>query len=437
MQNIRWKAFALIFSLCFICLIIAAIEDLQTALIVFSFTVLIYLCHHLFWIGKLAEWYKKPQAEVPQGSGVWEDIFSSIYHEQRKHKRTQNQLSAALDRFMQAASALPDGVVLLNEMNKIEWCNKPAEFQLGLSLKRDLGQPIIHLLTGANFILNADFIKYLDYHVDVDPIKLKSWANTEVTLEIQLVSLGSNQKLLISRNVSQSEKLDAMRRDFIANVSHELRTPLTVVGGFLETLSEIDGAIPESTRNYFNMMQEQTSRMRILIEDLLTLSQLESNTSIPDEIELDVNALLNSIMTEAKGLSGDRHSIILESESGLSLIASGQELHSAFSNLVSNAIRYTPEGGSIHLKWEERNHEAVFSVSDTGLGIESKHIHRLTERFYRVDRSRSRETGGTGLGLSIVKHILSRHQARLEIESELGKGSTFSAVFPKSRIVRK
>jgi two-component system, OmpR family, phosphate regulon sensor histidine kinase PhoR len=218
---------------------------------------------------------------------------------------------------------------------------------------------------------------------------------------------------------------------------HELRTPLTVVGGFLETLSDMDGAIPENIRNYFGMMQDQTSRMRLLIEDLLTLSQLENGATSPDEAELDVAALLNTILTESKSLSNGRHILTLEADPTLALTGSSQELHSAFGNLVSNAIRYTPEGGSIAMNWQVINHEAVFSVTDTGLGIEQQHLDRLTERFYRVDRSRSRETGGTGLGLSIVKHILSRHQGRLEITSEFGKGSTFKAVFPKSRIVNK
>jgi two-component system phosphate regulon sensor histidine kinase PhoR len=432
LQDIRWRAFWLILGLGFICLILWAAEDAETALIMFAAGITLYLFNHLFWISKLVTWYNKPSlSTIPQGNGIWEDVFATIYHEQRKHSRSQSQLSSALDRFRHAASALPDGVVLLDDDDKIEWCNKPAELQLGLSLKQDLGQPIVYLLR------NTDFIEYLKHHVDIDPIKLKSWVNPEVTLEIRLVAFGSNQKLLISRDVSQLEKLDLMRRDFIANVSHELRTPLTVVGGFLETLEDMDGAIPEATRGYFTMMQDQTSRMRLLIEDLLALSQLESGTTAPDEAELDVNALLNMIMNEAKGLSNGRHTISLESDPSLALVASSQELHSAFSNLVSNAIRYTPEGGSISLKWEERNHEAVFSVKDTGLGIEQKHIDRLTERFYRIDRSRSRETGGTGLGLSIVKHILSRHQARLEIESEFGKGSTFSAVFPKSRMVNK
>ena len=368
---------------------------------------------------------------MPIGTGAWEDVFATIYHEQRRHNRSKIQLSSALDRFRHAASALPDGVVLLDDDNKIEWCNKPAEQQLGLMLKQDINKPIVYL------VRNAEFIKYLEHHVDIEPIKLKSWIRLDVTLEIQLVAFGSSQKLLISRDVSQQEKLEHMRRDFIANVSHELRTPLTVVGGFLETLSDMDGAVPENLRNYFGMMQEQTSRMRLLIEDLLTLSQLESGATSLDEAELDVYALLSNILNEAKSLSNGQHTISLEANQTLALVASNQELHSAFGNLVGNAVRYTPDGGSISIKWEEKNQEAIFSVTDTGLGIEQQHIDRLTERFYRVDRSRSRGTGGTGLGLSIVKHILNRHQARLEIISEYGKGSTFKAVFPKTRIVHK
>ncbi len=368
---------------------------------------------------------------MPIGAGAWEDVFATIYHEQRRHNRSKIQLSSALDRFRHAASALPDGVVLLDDDNKIEWCNKPAEQQLGLMLKQDINKPIVYL------VRNAEFIKYLEHHVDIEPIKLMSWIRLDVTLEIQLVAFGSSQKLLISRDVSQQEKLEHMRRDFIANVSHELRTPLTVVGGFLETLSDMDGAVPENLRNYFGMMQEQTSRMRLLIEDLLTLSQLESGATSPDEAELDVYALLSNILNEAKSLSNGQHTISLEANQTLALVASNQELHSAFGNLVGNAVRYTPDGGSISIKWEEKNQEAIFSVTDTGLGIEQQHIDRLTERFYRVDRSRSRGTGGTGLGLSIVKHILNRHQARLEIISEYGKGSTFKAVFPKTRIVHK
>jgi len=431
-QDIRWRAFWLFFSLLLTSLVIWVFKDFTIALSVFTLGTLVYLASHLYWLYRLSQWYKKPDlATIPAGSGAWEDIFATIYHEQRRHNRSQSQLSSVLDRFQHAASALPDAVVLLDARDIIEWCNPSAEKLLGLALKSDSGQPINYLMRHTEFI---DYLQLKDY---ADPIKLISWRDPSVTLELQLVPFGDNQKLLIGRDVSQLEKLEHMRRDFIANVSHELRTPLTVVGGFLETLMDMDGAVPESTRGYFSMMQEQTGRMRRLIEDLLTLSQLESGQNIPPDTEIDVNSLLNMVMHEAQSLSNGKHHITLEADISVGLTGAAEELHSAFGNLVSNAVRYTPEGGEIHMVWKMRGTDATFSVHDTGIGIEQKHIDRLTERFYRVDRSRSRETGGTGLGLSIIKHILTRHQARLEIESELGKGSTFSAVFPKSRLVRK
>ena len=323
---------------------------------------------------------------------------------------------------------IPD---LLNAANEIEWCNPPAEVQLGLDLKQDENQPINYL------VRHADFVNYLQTQDYIEPIKLKSWRNPDATLEIQLVPFGTKQKLLICRDVTQLEKIETMRRDFIANVSHELRTPLTVVGGFVDTLLDMDGAVPESTRGYFNMMQEQTTRMRRLIEDLLTLSHIESNAQAPDDNEIEMSGLMNMLLNDANALSQGKHKISINTEPNLDLRGAPEELQSALSNLVSNAIRYTPRGGEIEISWSMRNYQAVFSVKDNGIGIEQKHIDRLTERFYRVDRSRSRETGGTGLGLSIVKHILTRHQAKLEIKSELDHGSTFSAVFPKERIVQK
>jgi two-component system, OmpR family, phosphate regulon sensor histidine kinase PhoR len=431
-QDIRWRAFWLALSLVLICLIAWAITDAITALVIFGLTVTAYLASHLYWLHKLLQWFRHPElSTMPLGKGIWEEVFAAIYHQQRRYSRSQTQLSSALDRFRHAASALPDGVVLLDSSDKIEWCNTTAENQLGLALPQDHGQPISYL------VRHTDFIHYLRDQDYSEPIKLKSWRNPEVTLEIQLVPFGANQKLLICRDISQLEKLENMRRDFIANVSHELRTPLTVVGGFLETLMDMEGKIPEEFRNYFNLMHEQTARMRHLVEDLLTLSQLENSQTIPQDTEIDVDALLSTVMNEARSLSNGRHRLSLEADPGLCLTGTMQELHSAFGNLVSNAVRYTPEGGEIALSWKLRGQEGVFSVKDTGIGIEQQHIDRLTERFYRVDRSRSRETGGTGLGLSIVKHILTRHQARLEIQSEPGKGSTFSAVFPKARLVHK
>ncbi len=432
MQDIRWNAFWLGLTLTIICLITWASSSATTALLVFSAGVLIYLISHLFWLHQLNRWLKKPVLnQIPNGAGVWEDIFASLYQEHRRHSRNQTQLSSALGRFRHAASALPDGVVVLNVANEIEWCNPPAEVQLGLDLKQDENQPINYL------VRHADFVHYLQEQDYSEPIKLRSWRNPEVTLEIQLILFGTKQKLLICRDVTQLEKIETMRRDFIANVSHELRTPLTVVGGFIETLLDMEGAVPESTRSYFNMMQDQTTRMRRLIEDLLTLSHIESNAQAPEDTEIEMSGLMNMLLNDANALSQGKHKISAESDQQLDLIGAMEELQSALSNLVSNAIRYTPNGGEIHITWAMRNNQAVFSVRDNGIGIEQQHIDRLTERFYRVDRGRSRETGGTGLGLSIVKHILTRHQAKLEITSGLGVGSTFSAVFPKARIVQK
>ncbi len=458
MQDIRWNALWLIVSLTLICLIIWGAINVTTALAILSAGLFFYLVAHLFWLHKLAQWLKTPNLKsIPNGSGIWEDVFSELYQEQRRHSRSQTQLSSALGRFRHAASALPDGVVVLNADNRIEWCNPPAELQLGLNLGKDEYQPIQYL------VRNGDFIAYLQSQDYTDPIKIRSWTNneikpehkTEITLEIQLVPFGTKQKLLICRDVTSVEKLESMRRDFIANVSHELRTPLTVVGGFLETLTDMEGAVPESTRQYFSMMQEQTSRMRRLIEDLLTLSQIESNAQSPENNEIDMGHMLNMILNDAKALSQTvvqedhnpknkqqvHHHITLAADSHLNITGAAEELQSALSNLVSNAIRYTPQGGNIHISWQIQENSgvktAVFSVKDSGIGIEQQHIDRLTERFYRVDRSRSRQTGGTGLGLSIVKHILTRHQAKLDIKSVLGEGSTFSVIFPKGRIAVK
>lgn len=430
MHDIRWNAFWLGLALTVISLITWASNDAITALFVFAAGVLIYLISHLYWLHKLNQWLKKPVLNhIPNGSGVWEDVFASLYQEHRRHSRSQTQLSSALGRFRHAASALPDGIVVLNAANEIEWCNPPAEVKLGLDLKQDENQPINYL------VRHGDFVHYLQEQDYSEPIKLNSWRNPEVTLEIQLIPFGTKQKLLICRDVTQLEKIEAMRRDFIANVSHELRTPLTVVGGFVETLLDMDGAIPESTRNYFNMMQDQTYRMRRLIDDLLTLSHIESNVQPPEDTEIEMSALMNMLLNDANALSQGKHQISMDMESHLNLLGALEELQSALGNLVSNAIRYTPKDGKIHIRWESQGHHAIFSVKDNGIGIEQQHIDRLTERFYRVDRSRSRETGGTGLGLSIVKHILTRHQAKLQITSELGAGSTFSVIFPKARIV--
>jgi two-component system phosphate regulon sensor histidine kinase PhoR len=243
-----------------------------------------------------------------------------------------------------------------------------------------------------------------------------------------------SQRLLLSRDITQGIRLETMRRDFVANVSHELRTPLTVLVGFLETVRELK-LDPERSRDYLNLMAEQSRRMQRIIDDLLTLSTLESAPEPPRDERIDVALLLSRVHSEASALSAGRHRITLDAEPGFDLLGSESEIASAFGNLVSNAVRYTPSGGEVRIEWRSSPRGAEFAVADTGVGIEAEHIPRLTERFYRVDRGRSRETGGTGLGLAIVKHALARHQATLEIESTPGAGSRFTARFPARRVV--
>ncbi len=432
MQDIRWKAFWLGLCLIIVSLLVGAAKGSTTALVLFSAGLALYLFGHLYWLNKLQFWLKNPNPDnVPEGAGVWQGIFSALFQTHRKHLRSESELISSLEGFRRATNALPDGIVILNRRNEIEWCNPPAETQLGLDLTKDVNQAI------HNFVRYGEFIEYLQAEHYGEPIQLKSIRNPDSTLQIQLIPFGTEQKLLISRDVSAQEKIDIMRRDFIANVSHELRTPLTVVAGFLETLMDTKGAVADSARSYFDMMIDQTSRMRRIIEDLLTLSTIESNTDAPEDKIIRMSSLLKMIQNDAKALSNGRHKIHLKAEKNLNVTGSQEELLSAFTNLVSNAIRYTPEGGGIYISWHLQDNQAVFSVRDTGIGIEQKHIARLTERFYRVDRGRSRDTGGTGLGLAIVKHILNRHKARLEITSELGVGSIFSIVFPKSRTAQK
>jgi two-component system phosphate regulon sensor histidine kinase PhoR len=254
-----------------------------------------------------------------------------------------------------------------------------------------------------------------------------------VVLSVQLIRYGDSQTLMLARDVTQSERVEAMRRDFVANVSHELRTPLTVLVGFLETVRELK-LDPQRVRDYLGMMREQASRMHRIIEDLLALSVLESAAPPPAE-RVRIAPLLARLRADAEGLSAGRHAISLDGEPGVDLLGSETELTSAFGNLLSNAIRYTPQGGKVKLVWRDGVDGAAFTVEDTGVGIAHEHIPRLTERFYRVDRSRSRETGGTGLGLAIVKHALARHQATLDIASEPGVGSRFTVRFPSQRTI--
>jgi two-component system phosphate regulon sensor histidine kinase PhoR len=387
---------------------------------------LIILAWHVRHLARLERWLANPlPGNVPEGEGIWDDVLATLHRLERDAAKREEGLADALARMRRAVQALPDGVVILDAANRIEWCNRTAEAQLQLDGRADLGQNI------ANLVREPEFVEYLQTSQETS---VRITRGQAVSLSLQLIPFGQSQKLLLSRDVTQTERVDAMRRDFVANVSHELRTPLTVLVGFLETVRELK-LDPQRVRDYLGMMQEQASRMQRIIEDLLTLSALDGAPPASGEKRIAVGPLLQRLKADADALSGGRHTIRLEMETASDVLGIESEVASAFGNLVSNAIRYTPPGGVVALLWREGPDGARFTVEDTGIGIEAEHIPRLTERFYRVDRSRSRETGGTGLGLAIAKRALARHEATLEIQSEPGKGSRFTARFPARRLV--
>src|SRR6185436_9754614 len=375
----------------------------------------------------LERWLANPlPGKVPEGQGIWDAALAALHRLERETARREKDLGNALAHMRRAVQALPDGVVILDSQNRIEWFNRTAESQLQLDVRTDLGQNI------ANLVREPEFIEYLDTARD-DAVRITRPA---LALSLQLISFGQAQKMLLSRDVTHAERLDTMRRDFVANVSHELRTPLTVLVGFLETIHNLK-LDPQRQRDYLGMMQDQASRMQRIIEDLLTLSALDSAPPAAADKRVALKPLLARLRADAEALSGGRHTIQTQIDADTDLLGVEGELASAFGNLVSNAIRYTPAGGTVTLAWRESEQGGRFIVEDTGIGIDAEHIPRLTERFYRVDRSRSRETGGTGLGLAIAKHALARHDATLEVESTPGKGSRFSARFPARRLAAK
>ncbi|MFP5409375.1 MAG: phosphate regulon sensor histidine kinase PhoR [Gammaproteobacteria bacterium] len=426
-----WRPLGVLAGALWVALILWAASGWVAALAFLAGIQAIVMLRRLWQEYRLSRWLEHPdEVDPPDATGTWGDIFYRLQKLQRRQKASRSELSSALEQFEHAAQAVPDAMVILNGSEQIEWCNPASRKYLGLDCERDRGQFIRYLMRQAHFV---EFLDAADFS---QRLTCRSPVNREVTLSAQLVPFGEGKKLLVARDITELERVDAMRRDFIANVSHELRTPLTVVGGFVETLADMP-EIPAADRStYFNLMLDHTRRMQRLLDDLLTLSRLESaEHALKDEV-VRMDELAQALKSEAESLSRGRHRIVLQMESGAGLKGSLQEIRSALGNLVSNAVRYTPEDGEITLAWRERDGEGVFSVTDTGEGIAAEHIPRLTERFYRVDRSRSRETGGTGLGLAIVKHVLTRHGARLDIQSIPGKGSTFSAVFPAQRLQR-
>jgi two-component system phosphate regulon sensor histidine kinase PhoR len=381
----------------------------------------------LVYLAALGNWLERPSlSTIPNGIGAWGEVFARLYRQQRASEIAQQRLIDNEERFRRTISALPDGIILIDASLQIEWCNPVAERHLGVSLKRDQG------LRLTNLVRDPPFVAYITAGRYEQPLLFTPLSLPGATLSLAVVEFEPARSMVLTRDVTQSERVDAMRRDFVGNVSHELRTPLTVIKGFLESI--IDGGSDlDSTRlHHLNLMHEQADRMHRLVEDLLTLSRLESQQGPEVEEEVDAAQLVSQVADEARTLSAGRHRISVEAQK-LKIRGARDELRSAYGNLVSNAVRYTPVGGHITVRCVEQDGGIALQVQDTGIGVAAEHIPRLTERFYRVDKSRSRETGGTGLGLAIVKHVLIRHQARLDVQSDVGKGSLFSAWFPPAR----
>lgn len=384
---------------------------------------------HLYQLYQFHYWLRHSgRGTPPESDGIWGDIFDVVYRLQKKQRKSKRRMRQALTRIEHSTAALKEGVIMADNQGNLEWWNNSAGHFLGLMRPVDRGQPI------TNIVRNPEFFRYFTQKRFGEPLIIKSPAKEGVYLEIQTTLYDKNDHLIFIRDVTRLHLLEQMRKDFVANASHELKTPLTVIKGYLETLEMFQDKLPASMQKGVTNMSEQSERMEHLIDDLLLLSRLESNDKREEDQWHNVSSWMDAIKKIASPLLTDKHALIFDIPEQARLYGSYNELYSAFSNLVINAIKYSPDGGDIIVKWESSEFNGVLSVSDKGLGIDPRYIPRLTERFFRVDKGRSTKTGGTGLGLAIVKHVLMHHDAKLQILSELKRGSRFSCHFPANRV---
>ena len=392
-------------------------------LLVGTWLQLLWHFHHQL---KMSNWlWKERSLTPPSGSGSWEPLFNGIYRLQQRNRRRRKELATIIRRFRNGAESLPDAVVVFRSEGNIVWCNKLAQHLLGFRWPDDAGQPI------SNLLRSPDFVRYLAKQEFEQPLEITAPFNYDRTLELRIMRYTEGEYLMVVRDVSQVKQLEGMRRNFFANVSHELRTPMTVLQGYLEMSKDPDMLAGPMWGKAHGVMTEQLVRMNSLVEQLLTLSKIEAAPNIELEEVVNVPAMLEILEKEAVSLSGDRgHHFTFDVDNKLHVFGDDDQLRSAISNLVYNAVKHTPNDAAITVRWYQSSEGPRLEVTDSGDGIELQHIHRLTERFYRVDKARSRETGGSGLGLAIVKHALSHHDSQLEITSEVGEGSTFAFTLP-------
>ena len=384
------------------------------------------------WRGnRLLDWLRGSQQRVaPRDAGFWGEVAYQMERALRHKDQLLAQEQLRLDQFLAAIEASPNGVMLLDGGDHIEWCNSVAAVHFDLDPARDRKQRV------TNLVRSPTFVSYMQAAVFDEPIVFQA-PTGQASLSVLVRPYGQGLKLILTQDITERERAEAMRRDFVANVSHEIRTPLTVLAGFVETMAQLPLSEGERQR-VLSLMDQQTGRMQALVADLLTLAQLEGSPRPGADRWVPIRPVLQRAVDEARALSAGRHEVSLDGGESAELAGSEPEVLSAVANLLNNAVRYTPERGQVSLVWRWRDDGAAeLEVKDTGIGIAREHLPRLTERFYRVDGSRSRDTGGTGLGLSIVKHVVQRHGGEIDVQSEPGKGSSFRLIFPAVRVRRR
>ena len=378
----------------------------------------LYILWNFYNLKRLTQWLSSPSKQLPETIGVWDEVYYQLYQLYRRQRKAKRKLASILTRFQESTQALPYATIVLNKDKEIEWFNTAARKMFNLSSGQDIGQRI------DNLVRLPKFMNYIKKEKFGEPLELEI---NQQQVRLTITPYGNGQFLLGAHDITQRKKLETMRRDFIANASHELRTPLTVIAGYLET---IEGVSDEKLRLPLQRIQEQADRMQVILEELIALSKLESSEE-PENIEaVDLGELVETVYREALSMDQGRHNI---EKQVVTAVVQGnrEELRTVLSNLATNALRYSAEGTTVRIYSMSSGPYTGFGVADEGIGISYEHVHRLTERFYRVDPGRSREQGGTGLGLSIVKHILDRHGARLSIKSKPGEGSVFECLFDK------
>lgn len=430
LQDIRWSTFWFLLLEIFIYFIISSIFSQKLAVVIVLATLIIFILIHIYWIYKLSNWVESPSLKnLPNGTGIWQNIFAKLYRTYRQQKKSQTQLTTTLDQFIQAAEAINDGIVGVNEDNEILWSNKKAQKMLNINPKKDYNQPINYIFR------NSDLSNYLIKENYEDSINIHN-TNNKLDIEIKATFFSENHKLITCRDLTSLKKIQNLRKDFVSNFSHELKTPLTVISGFLETLEDRK-KIDVQSKKIISLMSEQAHRMKKLIDDLLLLSNVESDYLQNRSEKIIMRDIFKKIKNEVSFIDQQQHKISYSLNNEINIYGSSTEIYSAFINLLTNAIRYTDKKGEITVSWNKINNDAIFQVADTGIGIPEKHLKRITERFYRVDEDRSRESGGTGLGLSIVKNIMHQHQGEIRVASEINSGSSFKLIFPSERIYTK